>query len=87
MNGEDRIIELLAEMVAKQDHTSVQQAEMLIELRSLNQRVESLEHQQADTNLALGELRLSVMKLGDELRAIANHETRIDALEKEVFKK
>ncbi len=79
MSKDDRIIELLAEMVFKQDL-------VVVELKGLSKRVENLEHQQANTNLGIGELRLSFMNLADKIQAIAEHEKRIDALERAVFK-
>ena len=72
MKGEDRIIELLAEMVQKQDQ--------------MIQWMERHETQQKKTNVELADLRLSVMQLADQLRTVADHERRIDALERSVFK-
>ena len=71
MNNDDRVVELLTEMLFEQKQT--------------NKRLDKLEMQQAKTNLAIGELRLSVMKLADRLEIIADHENRIDKLEHTVF--
>jgi hypothetical protein len=61
-------------------------AEMLEEQRLTRAEMTSLKQEQQKTNLAIGELRLSVMRLADELVAIHDHENRIQAIEKVVFK-
>jgi len=45
-------------------------AEMLHEQRLANQRLESLENQQVKTNAEIGELRLSVMRLADQIKSV-----------------
>lgn len=80
MKNEDKIVELLSEMVQKQDVTNQ-------ELRSLGSRVGGLEKQMENVHLSIGELRLSVMKLADVIEHIPDHEKRISSLEKVVFKK
>jgi len=52
----------------------------------MNSRIGKLEDQQIKTNLAIGELRVSVMRLADQMETVFQHEKRIDALEKVVFK-
>ena len=71
MNSDDRVIELLTDMLFEQKNT--------------NKRLEKLEEQQAKTNLGIGELRLSFMQLSEKLTIIADHENRIDKLEHAVF--
>lgn len=71
MKNEDKIVELLAEMLQRHD--------------TMIERLTKLETQQANTNLAIGELRLSVMKLADKLEMVVDHEKRIGALEHKVF--
>ena len=56
------------------------------QLKKMDSRLEKLESQQIKTNAAIGELRLSVMRLADQLELVFQHEKRIDALEKVVFK-
>ena len=73
MKNEDKIVELLSEIVRNQDI-------MVSEMRSQKK-------EQAKTNIALGELRLSVMRLADEIKIIHEHEIRIDRLELKVFGK
>jgi len=59
-------------------------SEMLHEQRLSNQRLESLENQQIKTNAGIGELRLSVMRLADQIELVFKHGLRIEALEKVV---
>ncbi len=77
MDNEKRLIEVMAELPAEVH-------EMRLEIKGmradLNGKIEKLEGEQAKTNLGIGELRLSVMKLAD-------FGDRILRLEKEVFKK
>lgn len=65
MKNEQKIVELLSELVYKQD--------ILVD-------------ENKKTNLSLHELRLSVMRLADEIVLVHDHEKRIGALEKIVLK-
>jgi hypothetical protein len=57
--GEEKaIVELLAEMLHEQRIANQQ-------LLKMDSRLEKLESQQIKTNTAIGELRLSVMRLAD----------------------
>ena len=78
MKDENRIIELLAEMIQEQKITN----QRLIKVETA---VEKLEKQQANTNLAIGELRLSVMQLADKFEIVSQHDKRITRLEDSVF--
>ena len=77
MNNEEKLIEVMAELLAEVH-------EMRLEIKGMredfNTRISRLEGEQAKTNLGIGELRLSVMKLAD-------FGDRIFRLEKEVFSK
>ena len=73
MEGIPRLIELMAEMLHEQ--------------RTTNKRLESVEKQQANTNLAIGELRVSVMRLADEIEKIVLFDQRVSKLEEVVFRK
>jgi hypothetical protein len=73
MEGIPRLIELMAEMLHEQ--------------RTTNKRLESVEKQQANTNLAIGELRVSVMRLADEIEKIVLLDQRVSKLEDVVFRK
>ena len=69
MNNDDRIIELLSEMVIKQD-------EMLDEMKQMNKRIEM-------NTVAISELRVSNMKLVDIIEKQVFQ--RLDKLEAAVF--
>ena len=53
---------------------------------SLESKVGKLEEQQVKTNLGIGELRLSVMRLADQFGLVFQHEHSIVPMEKVVFK-
>ena len=79
MKNEEKIIELLAEMVQNQDQTNQR-------LDQTNQRLENLEHQVEKLNVQTQENTRAIVKLADKLEDFANHEQRIVKLENEVFK-
>jgi len=92
MNSDERIIELLSDILVEQKGMRSDISEMKNDISQLkeqqiitNNRLEKLEEQQAKTNLAIGELRLSVMKLAERLEIVADHEKRIDRLEHTVY--
>jgi len=80
MEGIPRLIELMAEMLHEQRQTNVK-------LEHMDKRLESVEKQQANTNLAIGELRVSVMRLADEIEKIVLLDQRVSKLEEVVFRK
>ena len=55
--------------------------------KKTNFSIERLEEQQKKTNLGLGELRLSVMKLADQLGKLVDIEQRVRILEEIVLRK
>lgn len=85
MNSDERIIELLSEMLIEQKAMKEQQIITNSRLLNVENKIEKLEDQQVKTNLAIGELRLSVMRLAERLEIIADHEKRIDKLEHTVY--
>ena len=78
MKDENRIVELLAEMIQEQKITN----QRLVKLET---GMEKFEKQQANTNLAIGELRLSLMKLADKFEIVSQHDKRITRLEDSIF--
>ena len=80
MEGIPRLIELMAEMLHEQRQTNVK-------LEHMGKHLESVEKQQANTNLAIGELRVSVMRLADEIEKIVLLDQRVSKLEDVVFRK
>ncbi len=72
MKNEDKIVELLAEMVKGQDKLIEEVAEMKTEI--FKQGLQTAENSRA------------IFKLADEIRLVAEHEKRIAKLELTVFK-
>jgi hypothetical protein len=72
MKNEDKIVELLAEMVKGQDKLIEEVAEMKTEI--FKQGLQTAENSRA------------ILKLADEIRLVAEHEKRIAKLELTVFK-
>jgi uncharacterized protein YdcH (DUF465 family) len=56
------------------------------QVERLEVRAEKLEEQQAKTTLAIGELRLSVMKMSDDIKALIDLDKRVRVLESIVLK-
>ena len=79
MENEDRIIELLSEMVYKQDL-------MIDEFKTMNTEIKTLQKEQQLTNVSIKELRTSMMRLADEILVVHDHEKRIGTLEKKILK-
>ena len=79
MKNENRIVELLAEMVHKQD-------EMVKNQSNTNERLERLETQMIKLNVQTSENTRAVIKLADKIEDFGEHEKRIQKLEKVVFK-
>lgn len=73
MKDEEKLIEVMSELLAEVH-------EMRIEMKGMRE-------EQVKTNLSIQELRLSVMKLSEEITKTNGFEARIFLLEKEVFKK
>ena len=77
MHNEERIIELLTEQLKRQD-------QMVVEMREIRGDIRSLQTEQAKTNLAIGELRLSVMRLAEAVERLNGLEHRVDAIEQQL---
>jgi hypothetical protein len=84
MKNEERLIEVMAELLAEVHEMRVDMKTQMRDLNTgmtdLNKRVGRLEDQQVKTNMELGELRLSVMRLAD-------FNDRIIRLEDTVFRR
>lgn len=77
MKNEERLIEVMAELLAEVHEMRVDTSK---QLNSLETAVKTLQKQQAQTNIELSEMRLSLMKLADMSE-------RVIRLENEVFRK
>jgi uncharacterized coiled-coil protein SlyX len=80
MDSDNRIIELLSEMVFEQKETNKR-------LDKILKKMDNNEEYLIKTNLAIGELNLSVDKLSERLEKTFSHEKRIEKLEQTVFGK
>jgi hypothetical protein len=79
MKNENRIIEILAEVVKKQDV-------MAGDIASIRSDVTGIREEMVKHNLQIAENSRAVLKLADEMRLVVEHEKRISKLEHVVFK-
>ncbi|WKZ61555.1 MAG: hypothetical protein QY309_08675 [Cyclobacteriaceae bacterium] len=79
MKNEEKIIELLAEMVRGQDRLVGEVSEMKDQIKQMNTELIKQGLQTAENSRA-------ILKLADEIRLVAEHEKRISKLELTVFK-
>jgi hypothetical protein len=93
MKEESKIVELLAELLKRADrqdeirsiHSALLEKQGLLMEKQGKVLVKML-HAQNKTNLTLGELRLSNMRIAEALEHFADHENRIKKLENIVLK-
>ncbi len=93
MNADNRVIELLSEMIIEQKktneklgHVDDRLGNLEVQFVGMDKRLENVEKQQAKTNLAIRELRLSIMKFAEKINQQVILEKRVSKLEKTVFK-
>lgn len=79
MKNEDKIVELLAEMVKGQDH-------LIGEVSGMKKQISKLNSEVVKLNLSTSENSRAILKLADEIRLVAEHEKRISKLESIIFK-
>ncbi len=79
MKNDEKMVELLSEMVYKQD-------QMVDQFKEMNVEIRNLQKEQQLTNVSIKELRTSVMRLADEILVVHDHEKRIGTLEKLILK-
>lgn len=89
---DNRIVELLTEMLQKQDESIHQQKEMNVQLGKIEHRLEGVEtridrldEHQRSTNLKLQEQSLSFLRVADELKFVRLFGERVARLEAKVF--
>jgi hypothetical protein len=84
MKNEDRVIEVMVELLAEVHEMRIDMAKQFnglqTEMKGVNSEIKTLQKQQVQTNIELSEMRLSLMKLADTSE-------RVIRLENEVFKK
>ena len=93
MNNDNRIVELLSDMLLEQKktnerlgHVDGRLGNLEVKFDGLDKRLENVEKHQAKTNLAIGELRLSIMKFAEKINHQQQLEKRVIKLEKAVYK-
>lgn len=86
MKNEDKIVELLAEMVKGQDRLVGEVTAMKTEISSMKFEVSYMKEEIIKQGLQTAENSRAILKLADEIRLVAEHEKRISKLELAVFK-
>ncbi len=81
----NRLVEIMSEMLHQQKITNERLQNVENQQKITNERLEKVEVQQIKTNAGIGELRLSVMRLADEIKIVHDHDNRINLLERKVF--
>ncbi|MBX2893815.1 MAG: hypothetical protein KF763_00120 [Cyclobacteriaceae bacterium] len=79
MKNEDKIVELLAEMVKGQD-------KLIEEVSGMKTEISLMKTEIFKQGLQTSENSRAILKLADEIRLVAEHEKRIAKLEVTVFK-
>jgi hypothetical protein len=86
MNNDNRIIELLAEMVKGQDKLVGEVTQMKNEITGVKNEITEVKREAIKQGLQLAENSRAILKLADEIKLVAEHEKRISKLELTVFK-
>jgi len=86
MENEGKIVELLAEMLVKQDAMVVELRDVKSEVRNVKSEIRDVKSEMVKLNLQTSENSRSILRLADELHAVADHERRISKLESTVYK-
>ena len=100
MKNEDKIVELLAEMVKGQDRLIGEVSSMKSEISKMNTEISEMKSEISEMNTEISQMNIeirkqglqtaensrAILKLADEIRLVAEHEKRISKLELTVFK-
>ena len=84
-SDQNRLIEIMAELLIEVQGMRQEQIGMRQEQRETNQRLDRLEKRTEQNTAAIGELRVSFMKLADKLEEIVDLSKRVQRLEDKVF--
>ena len=82
MSDINRLVEVMVEMLHEQRETNRLLVVLTERVEKLEFQMEKVENHMMNNNLAIGELRMSVMRLADEILIVHDHERRIVELEK-----
>ena len=89
--ADNHLIEIMAELLAEVHQMRVDNNERLDKtnecLNTTNERLDRLETQTAKNNAAIGELRISVLRLADKIEEIYHLDQRVRVLENIVLPK
>jgi transcriptional regulator len=86
MKNEDRMVELLAEMVKNSDRSIVQQKEMISEMKTMRKEISAM-HKDIRNNIMLSEHSRAIITLAENVDSFSAYDARISEIEKKVFKK
>jgi peptidoglycan hydrolase CwlO-like protein len=97
MAEDNRLVELVTDLLLEVREMKTDIREMKTDIQDIrselkgfredtNTRLDRLEDQQVKTNLAIGELRLSVLKISEELKVLVELDKRVRVLEGIVLK-
>ncbi len=87
MKNEDRMVELLAEMVKKSDQSIAQQKEMISEIKIMRKDISAMHKDIRKNNIMLSEHSRAIITLAENVDSFSAYDQRISELEKKVFKK
>lgn len=86
MKNEEKIIELLTEMVRGQDRLVGEVSQMKDQIRIVKEEIQQMNMELVKQGLQTAENSSAILKLAEEIRLVAEHEKRISKLEIAVFK-
>ena len=86
MKNEDRIVELLSDMVKGQDRLTDEVSDLKKEVSGVKTEITKMKGEIVKLNLNTSENSRAILKLADEIRLVAEHERRIVKLESIVLK-
>ena len=87
MASDDRLIEIMAEMLAELRNLKEVTQVMAGDIHTMKNDITELKIQQAKTNLGLNEMRLSNMKLAERIEETVQLDQRVRVLENIVLPK
>ena len=82
-----RLVEIMAELLTEARETKVIQQSMAGDMQRMAGDIREVKEQTVKNNAAIGELRLSVMRLADKIEKIYHLDQRVKVLEEIVLPK
>ncbi|WP_299249889.1 hypothetical protein [uncultured Cytophaga sp.] len=87
MKNEDRMVELLAEMVKNSDRSIEQQKELISEVKIMRKDISAMHKDIRKNNIMLAEHSRAIITLAENVDSFSAYDERISEIEKKVFKK